>query len=51
LDSRSKWEKKTEEFEEQSRDPISVNARVSREPESGKVFVRADLNPSCKRET
>ena len=51
LDARKKWQNKTEEFEQQSRDVTFSDTKVYREPTEGKVFVRADLNLSSKKET
>ena len=51
LDARKKWQNKTEEFEHQSRDVTFSDTKVYREPTEGKVFVRADLNLSSKKET
>jgi hypothetical protein len=51
LDARKKWQNKSEEFEHQSRDVTFSDTKVYREPTEGKVFVRADLNLSSKKET
>ncbi len=51
LKARKNWQHKTEEFEQQSRDVTFSETKVYREPTEGKVFVRADLNLTSKRET